>query len=77
MSSFLPGGRHIVRGRTLGLCIRISGSVFIRSVSATPVVACALNPHDGSSSSGLTSTSASVLTFASASHAEGPFDRGR
>ena len=49
-------------GRVIGLCPRIRGSVFIRSVSATPVVACALNTQDESSSSSLTTTNASVLT---------------
>ena len=53
--------RHIVAGRTLGLCLRIRRSVFIRSLSATPVVACALNPQNESSSSSLTSTNASIL----------------
>ena len=54
--------RHIVAGRTLGLCLRIRRSVFIRSLSATPVVACALNPQNESSSSSLTSPNVSVLT---------------
>jgi hypothetical protein len=40
----------------------IRGSVSIRSVSAMPVVACALNPQDESSSSSLTSTNVWVLT---------------
>ena len=48
-------------GRSIGLCLRIRGSVFIRSISATPVVACALNPQDDSSSSSLTSTKVSLL----------------
>jgi hypothetical protein len=38
------------------------GSVFIRSVSATPVVARALNPQDESSSSSSTSTTVWLLT---------------
>jgi hypothetical protein len=40
----------------------IRGSVSIRSVSAMPVVACALNPQDESSSSSLTSTNVWVPT---------------
>ena len=40
----------------------IRGSVSIRSVSAMPVVACALDPQDGSNSSSLTSTNASLPT---------------
>jgi hypothetical protein len=40
----------------------IRGSVSIRSVSAIPVVGCALNPQDESSSSSLTSTNVSPLT---------------
>jgi hypothetical protein len=35
--------------------------VFIRSVSAPPFILGALNPHDGSSSSSLTSTNVSLL----------------
>jgi hypothetical protein len=53
-------GTRIVPGRTLGLCPRIRGS--IRSISATPVVARALNPQDESSSSSLTSTNVWVPT---------------
>jgi hypothetical protein len=53
---------RIVPGRTIGLCLRIRGSVFIRSVSATPVVARALNPQDESSSSSSTSTTVWLLT---------------
>src|SRR5262245_56066467 len=45
------------------VCVyEIRGSVFTRSVSAAPVVACVLNPQDESSSSNLTSKNASVLT---------------
>ena len=39
--------------RVIGLCLRIKGSFFIRSASATPLVARALNPQDESSSSQL------------------------
>ena len=53
---------RVLPGHALRPCLRIRGSVFIRSASATPVVACALNPQNESSSSSLTSPNVSVLT---------------